>query len=184
MYIFNLSLSNGIVPDKLKLAKVIPVFKKSDPKYMTSFRPISLLSIFNKLLEKIMYVRLYSHLHHRHVLNPYQFGFRRNYSTTLALIDVVDGIYQHLDNNELVIGIYLNLQKAFDTVNHDILLSKLNIYGVRGVVHKWFKSYLSGRHQFTWYPDSYSRAIVRRTIVRGQLFDGQLFARSCVRAGI
>ena len=150
MYIFNLSLSNGIVPDKLKLAKVIPVFKKGDPKCVANYRPISLLSIFNKLLEKIMYVRLYSHLHHHRVLNPYQFGFRRNYSTTFALIDVVDGIYQHLDNNELVIGIYLDLQKAFDTVNHNILLSKLNIYGVRGIVHKWFKSYLSGRHQFTY----------------------------------
>jgi Reverse transcriptase (RNA-dependent DNA polymerase) len=67
---------------------------------MANYRPISLSSIFNKLLEKIMYVRLCSHLHHHHVLNPYQFGFRRNYSTTLALVHVVDGIYQHLDNNE------------------------------------------------------------------------------------
>jgi retron-type reverse transcriptase len=73
---------------------------------------------------------MYSHLiHHQHVLNPYQFDFRRNYSTTHALVNVVDSIYQHLDNNELVIGIYFDLQKAFDTINHDILLSKLNIYG-------------------------------------------------------
>jgi len=83
------------------------------------------------------------------LLNDYQFGFRRHHSTSLALIDVIDNIYSHLDNKEYVLGIYLDLKKAFDTVDHSILLWKLNYYGIRGVVHSWFSSYLHNRTQFT-----------------------------------
>ena len=90
-----------------------------------------------------------SFLTKHNVLYKYQFEFRTNYSTALALTEVVDNIYAKLDNQEYVIGIYLDLQKAFDTVNHEILLHKLFNYGVRGVVHEWFKSYLSDRQQFT-----------------------------------
>ena len=79
-----------------------------------------------------------------------KFGFRQNYSTILALIVVVDDIYNHLESNEYVVGIYLDLQKAFDTVDHSILLWKLYNYGMRGVVHSWFASYLSNRMQYTF----------------------------------
>jgi len=85
---------------------------------------LQLLSIFDKLLEKIVHRRLLSHLKKHKILYSYQFGFRKNYNTTLALIDVIDNIYSFLDNGEITIGIYLDLQKAFDTVNHDILLEK------------------------------------------------------------
>jgi len=98
-----------------------------------------------------MYKSLYLYLQGNNILYRYQFGFRQNHSTALALIDVVDRIYKYLDHNETVIGLYLDLQKAFDTVNHKILLQKLNNYGVRGIglVLDWLNSYLSGRKQFT-----------------------------------
>lgn len=149
LYLFNLSLSTGTFPDTLKLAKVIPIYKKGERHLPSNYRPISLLSIFSKLLEKVMHKRLYSYLQGNNILYRYQFGFRKNHSTALALIDVVDSMYRHLDNNETVIGLYLDLQKAFDTVNHKILLQKLNNYGIRGIVLDWFKSYLSRRNQFT-----------------------------------
>jgi len=104
---------------------VIPIFKKGDKYLPSNYRPISLLSTFSKLLEKVMYKRLYSNLQGNNILYRYQFGFRKNHSTALALIDVVDSICQYLDHNETVIGLYLDLQKAFDTVSHKILLQKL-----------------------------------------------------------
>ena len=149
LHICNLSFLNGIVPEKLKIAKVIPVFKKGDRSISSNYRPISLLSIFEKLLEKLMYTRVYSYLMEHNVLYKNQFGFRKNHSTVLALIEVVDNIYNKLDNHEAVIGIYLDLQKAFDTVDHTILLYKMYQYGIRGITYNWFVSYLANRFQFT-----------------------------------
>jgi hypothetical protein len=149
VHIYNLSFLSGVVPDKLKVAKIVPVFKKGDPSIPGNYRPISLLSVFDKLLEKLMYSRLYKHLSRNNVLYDFQFGFRKNHSTALALLEVTDSIYQNLDEGNSCCGIYLDLQKAFDTVNHDILLSKLYNYGVRGIVHHWFQSYLANRKQYT-----------------------------------
>ena len=157
LYIYNLSFSSGIVPSRLKVAKVIPIHKNGDKNIAGNYRPISLLSIFDKLLERIMYHRLYSYLQKHSILYRYQFGFRHNHSTSLALIEVVDNILQHLDNNEKIIGLYLDLQKAFDTVNHNILLNKLSNYGVRGLAHQWFKSYLHDRKQYTCINNANSR---------------------------
>lgn len=159
LHIYNLSLSTGKIPDQLKIAKVIPIYKKGDACQTCNYRPISLLSIFDKLLEKIVHKRLLSHLQKHNVLYQYQFGFRKNHSTTLALIDVIDNIYKYLDNNEITIGIYLDLKKAFDTVNHDILLDKMYNYGIRGVVHDWFRSYLSDRQQYTIVNNTESRSM-------------------------
>ena len=148
-HIFNLSFISGTVPDSLKLAKVIPVFKKGDRTQPGNYRPISLLTVFDKILEKLMCKRLCNFLELHHILYDFQFGFRKHHSTALALMEVLDNIYEQLDKRKYIIGIYLDLQKAFDTVNHDILLYKLSNYGIRGVVHQWFKSYLTGRKQFT-----------------------------------
>jgi Reverse transcriptase (RNA-dependent DNA polymerase) len=150
MYLYNLSLNQGIVPDRLKIAKVIPLFKKGDECLSSNYRPISLLSVFNKLLEKLVYKRVYNFLSKNKILYDFQFGFRKNYSTSLALLDVIDNCYKNLAVNNKVLGIFFDLQKAFDTVDHTILLNKLYIYGIRGNMHSWFVNYLSNRKQYTF----------------------------------
>ena len=125
------------------------MFKKGDRSQPSNYRPISLLSIFDKLLEKLMFNRLISHLERNSILYNYQFGFRKNHPTSQALSDVVDNIYQNLDASLTVVGLYLNLTKAFDTVNHNMLLYKLQNYGIRGTAYHWFKSYLCKRQQYT-----------------------------------
>ena len=146
LHIYNMSLSMGIVPAKLKLAKIIPVYKKGALTDACNYRPISLLSIFDKIFEKLVCVKLMNYLTKYNIFYEYQFGFRQSHSTILALIDE---IYKSLDDGNFVISMYFDLQKAFDTVDHDILLAKLNIYGIRGNMYNWFKNYLSDRLQFT-----------------------------------
>ena len=148
-YIFNLSFETGIVPDLLIIARVIPIYKKGERNLPSNYRPISLLSIFDKILEKLMHKRLSNFLETNKILYKYQFGFRKNHSTSQAVMEVVDKMYQYCNNREVTMGIYLDLQKAFDTVNHPILIEKLATYGIRGIVLKWSISYLSNRKQYT-----------------------------------
>ena len=147
--LYNMSLNTGFVPDVFKTAKVIPLYKKGDNRIVSNYRPISLLSVFDKILEKIVYKRVYGFLQKHHILYKNQFGFRENFSTNLALLDVTDICYENLDKGNIVLGLYIDLQKAFDTVNHSILLQKLYHYGIRGSLWNWFKSYLSNRKQYT-----------------------------------
>ena len=137
------------MPEILKIAKVIPIHKGEKTNIPGNYRPISLLSIFEKLIEKIMCNRLKSFLNKNNILYKYQFGFRENHSTSHALIDLIEYINKCLDEGKYVFGIYIDLKKAFDTVKHDILLSKLQHYGIRGIALDWFKSYLTNRRQFT-----------------------------------
>ena len=148
-HIYNASLSSGIYPSNLKIAKIVPIFKKGDSTLPGNYRPISLLPIFKKIFEKLITVRLNSFFDKHHVLYQHQYGFRKNYSTTFALIETIENIYKWMEESKYVAGIYLDFQKAFDTVNHSILLSKLNHYGIRGLMSKWFSSYLTDRKQYT-----------------------------------
>lgn len=147
-HIFNLSLSSGVVPCKFKCAKVIPIFKKGDQRQITNYRPISLLPTLNKVLEKIVYNRVYNFLSKNEILYKYQFGFRPKHSATMAVLEVADYCYENLGKHQDVLGIYIDLSKAFDTVDHAILLQKLDHCGIRGQLHNWFSSYLCNRKQF------------------------------------
>ena len=139
--IVNLWFSEGIFPDPLKRAKAIPIYKKEDPLNCNNYRTISLLSKISKVFEKLMYRRLYCFLEQHDCLYTQQFGFCNSHSTNQALINITEKIRKALDNSNFSCGIFLDLQKAFDTVNHEILIWKLEYYGVRGTPPDLFKSY-------------------------------------------
>jgi hypothetical protein len=145
--IINCSLETGLVPAKMKMATVTPIFKQGNKEDLANYRPISILPYFSKLLEKVMYQRLNEFVTKKNILFPDQHGFRSGHSTALPLINIYDKITHAIDQNEYSIGIFLDLAKAFDTVDHNILLSKLENYGVRGIPLLWFKDYLSNRFQ-------------------------------------
>ena len=147
-YILNLSLRYGIVPDSLKIAKVIPLFKSGDHDIFSNYRPVSILPAFSKILEKVVYNRLLKFLNKFNILSDNQYGFRKHHSTAYALTHLYDKISSAIDNQEYTVGIFIDLSKAFDTVDHCILLEKLEHYGIRGSALNWFASYLSGRSQF------------------------------------
>jgi hypothetical protein len=148
-YILNLSLKFGIVPSKMKLAKVIPVFKSGDTSHIQNYRPISLLPVLSKILEKIVYTRLYTYLIKHDILIPAQYGFRKSLSTELAILELQDRVAKYMSSGSWCLGIFLDLSKSFDTINHSILISKLEFYGVRGVALDWFKNYLYERKQYS-----------------------------------
>ena len=145
--IINCSIRTGDVPSDIKLAKVIPIHKQGNKNEVSNFRPISILPFFSKLFERVMYDRLYSFISQSKILYPFQHGFQPGHSTYMSLLDIQDKISQAMDNNEYSIGIFLDLAKAFDTVDHKILINKLETYGIRGVALAWFSSYLTNRRQ-------------------------------------
>ena len=174
--IFNKSFLTGIVPSKLKIAKVIPLYKTKDPALFSNYRPILLLPFFSKILERLMYNRLYNFLTEHNILSMNQFGFRKNYSTFLALMDLVDSISKNIDEGNYSIGIFLDLSKAFDTINHTILLDKLCRYGIRGVTLNWFKHYLNDRKQFVSYNNTTSASMkVTCGVPQGSILGPLLF---------
>ena len=146
--IINLSFSTGHFPSNLKTAKVIPIFKKDSPLKCSNYRPISLLSNIDKIFEKLMFSRIIKFLETSHCIYPLQFGFRKHHSTNDTLINITENIRSALDKSQFSCGVFVDLQKAFDTVDHVILLKKLEHYGIRGIGNSWFHSYLSNRSQF------------------------------------
>ena len=138
----------GVFPSVLKTAKVVPVFKKDSKLDCSNYRPISLLLNTEKILEKPMYKRLYRFLNNNNIIYNLQFGFRQQYSTSHTLINITENIRKALDDGNIGCGVFVDLQKVFDTVDHQILLAKLSHYGICGVSNDWFKSYLSNRSQY------------------------------------
>jgi hypothetical protein len=146
-YIINKVLSTGIFPDRLKFSDIRPLFKKDNKTDLSNYCPISLLTSFSKILEKILYKRLYCHLKVNNILVLEQFGFREKFSTDMAIYTFLNSVLSSLENKLLVGGVFCDLQKAFDSINHNILLSKLEYYGISGLATKLMKSYLSERYQ-------------------------------------
>ena len=130
-----------------KVAEVTPVFTKGNAQIVFNYRPISVLSALSKILEKLIHKRVLSFLNLNKVLSKLQFGFKPSLSTQLSCSYLSSKICDFFNNHDIVLTIFLELTKAFDTLDHKILLSKLSNYGFRGVVNDWFRSYLSDRHR-------------------------------------
>ena len=148
--LFNKMIDIGVFPDTLKISRVTPIYKKDDPACMGNYRPISNLSNLNKIFEKLIYKRLFSFLDTFDLLNESQFGFRKGLSTEDAINFLTTNVYNSLNNNQFVGAAFLDLSKAFDTISHDILISKLQYYGIRGKCLDLISSYLSNRSQYVF----------------------------------
>ena len=145
----NMSFNQCIFPNILKTANVIPIHKKDDKLDCNNYRPISLLSNISKIFEKSMHIRLANFLRKNRLLFCHQFSFRSACFVNHALTSLTELIRKALDEDKLACGVFTDLQKAFDTIDHNILLSELYHYSVKGTPHHWFKSYLKGRQQYT-----------------------------------
>ena len=143
--LINLSFSTGLFSKILKQAKTIPIFKKGDQQDCKNYRPFSLLSSISKIIEKLVHRQLYGFVEFNKYLYTNQFGFRNLHSTNHALTIITEKIKKAIDNGEITCH---DLQKAFDTVDHEIFLSELEDYGIRGVPHKWFETFRTQRHQY------------------------------------
>ena len=175
-HIINLSLQVGIFPDDMKTAKVLPLFKKGDPEIFSNYRPISLLSCFSKVLEKVVYNQLLTYLDDLDILYQLQFGFRKKYNTELAISFLSNKISEAFERQEHSIGVFLDLSKAFDTVNHHILMTKLMSYGIRGLPLQWFSSYLSNRYQYVYLQNEKSNLLnVTHGVPQGSILGPLLF---------
>ena len=147
-FIYNKSITLGVVPDIFKISRVTPIYKNGNITDPMNYRPISILTAFSKVLEKIVYNQMILFLEKHKILFPYQFGFRKGYSTEQAILEMTDSVKTAIDQKQLTCGVFLDFSKAFDTVNHQILLSKLDKYGFRGIPHSWFTDYLTNCKQF------------------------------------
>ena len=146
--IFKTSFEEAIFPEKIKIAKVSPSFKKGDKENVENYRPISILPIFSKVLQRIMYNRLYEYFMNNSLLHKNQLGFQINNSTEHIIFQFTRDIAQNFDNGKFTLGVFIDLSKAFDTVDHQILLNKLKHYGVNEKTLAWLQSYLSQRKQY------------------------------------
>ena len=153
-YLVNLSLKTGFVPQQMKVSKVIPLYKidSGDKSDFSNYRPISILSSFAKLFERIVCSQLMNYLEHNSLLYKHQYGFRGKHGTSHPLIHFTNNVHDALNTGKFNLSVFIDLKKAFDTVNYDILLEKLNMYGVKNVENNWFRSYLTNRVQFVQLP--------------------------------
>ena len=174
--VINKSLKLGTFPTLLKIAKVIPIFKAGSKALVSNYRPISLLPLVSKIFEKVMYNRLSLFFQQQKILYKKQFGFQKGKSTELALIDLVANVISSLEKGETPCAVFLDFAKAFDTVDHSILVQKLIHYGVRGAAINWISSYLSGRSQCVSIGNSISKfSKIETGVPQGSILGPLLF---------
>jgi len=148
--IFNNCINQGIYPQNFKCAQVTPIHESGPENVCTNYRPISVLSPLNKIFEKLLYDSLYHYVECKSMLSKHQYGFRAKVSTEFAIYDIVECISENLDQKILTCAVFLDLSKAFDTVDHSVLLWKLeHYYGIRGLPLQLFENYLHRREQYT-----------------------------------
>ena len=148
-YIVNLSLQSGVMPDCCKIAKIIPIFKEGDKNDPGNYRPISLLPFLGKIIEYFANQQLTTFIENNNILSCQQYGFRKKNSTSYLMLNLFDRIFVDKANGNKPAILFLDIKKAFDTVTHNLLLKKLQHYGLSDIVLKWFESFLTTRYQQT-----------------------------------
>ena len=175
-HLINMSIYQGTFPESLKIARVIPIFKGENEQLVHNYRPISVLPFYSKIFENIVATHVIEFLEDNHVFYQYQFGFRKNHSISHAIIALVEKVSKALDTGKYVVGVFLDLKKAFDTIDHTILLEKLNSYGIRGNIYNWFKSYLTNRSQYVEYNNAKSNTmLITHGVPQGSILGPVLF---------
>ena len=174
--IINQSLMSGIFPDKLKIAKVTPIYKKNDKKQVTNYRPISVLPVVSKIIETVIADQLNAYFIENHLFSSQQYGFRKKSSTELAAIELLDRLLGQLNQQKIPINFHLDLSKAFDGLNHNILIDKLVYYGVTGKSKDLLLHYLTKRQQYVQIGDYMSsKQLVRTGVPQGSVLGPLLF---------
>ena len=137
----------GSYPSKLKISKITPTYKSEDETDPSNYRPISLLSNFNGIFEKLLHYRMKEFIDKNNLMYSSQYGLYKSHSTEHAVLDIFEDILNNMDKRCFSCGFFIDLKRAFDMVNHEVLLDKLNFYGFRGLINDWFQSYLKNRTQ-------------------------------------
>ena len=150
--IFNKSFATG----GLKISLITPVYKNEDKSLFSNYRPVAVFSCFSKILEKLMYKKLMDYIERHNILYDKQYGFRKKRSIEMPIIELTTKLSEAIDEGKLTAGIFLDLLKAFDTVDHSIIISKLEHYGIRGIALQWFKNYLLNIYQIVKFKNSQS----------------------------
>ena len=175
--IINQMITTRIFPDSLKIAKIIPIYKKGEPTDLSNYKPISLLTTISKIFERVIYTQLQEYLNRNNLLAEQQYGFHPNHSTEYAAVKLVDYISNKMDDHKIPGTIFIDLSKAFDALSYDILLYKLKFYEISGVEYKLLSSYLSNRKQYVMFNNKNSEFTEIRTgVPQGSILGPLLFS--------